>query len=667
MAETFAVLVSVIGLLDVAGRTSAGLIDAIHAWRKCPSLLLALSNEVTDLKVILNHLAKIYQDPSVRPKVSNEELSTAIQGHVETIARHLRKLDGLIENLKRLKGSKQKLMLVYKKREVDVLERNLRDGRLKINNLLLIHNVVDVELVSVKTDLVQLRTQHQSDSCRFEAQLDEIQEQVILTTELVQSSQADTIGPASEKDCTPPLEDIPELTNHHDEYGGQLASDLTTRRGQIKSNEEAKACIHGSPEADSKHTHGLEEIEATQSMIPEVKLSSFPLQSILHEQSSVETLPDRGTTPLQYAIRHALSDSQMDLVEVLLRNGADPYMAGRSNFPVIAWVTELVLSNRIPQHISRRITELLPISAYIDDLGLCFLTKVILQLCPIDLKSVLESADDTILQQLESIDEIGRTPLHWAATLNDSQSARELLKAGAPVDALSAPEQFSALDLAIVPEQLSKDTSLIDALLEAGADVNLMDTDWSSPFSKACYLANVPTVRKLRQAGGDVNGFSSPLLHAADANRFDVMEYLLEEGANIEQVRAEEGSTALLAAVEENAHECIELLFRYKANYTHVNCRQETILHFAARGADLETIDILTKQYLRDLDLTARNSSGKTALEIHQLYGLQDPVITEAFKNLLHIIENKSYTNQCLFDEDIFYDAGEEWSASSFW
>lgn len=141
MAETFAVLASVVGLLDVAGRTSAGLIDAIHTWRKCPSLLLALSNEVTDLKVILNHLAKVYQDPSARLQVSNEELSTAIQGHIKTIKHHLRNLDGLIEKLKRLKGPRQKLRLVFKKKEVDELERNLRDGRLKINNLLLVHNV----------------------------------------------------------------------------------------------------------------------------------------------------------------------------------------------------------------------------------------------------------------------------------------------------------------------------------------------------------------------------------------------------------------------------------------------------------------------------------------------------------------------------------------------
>jgi hypothetical protein len=141
MAETFAVLVSVIGLLDVAGKTSAGLIDAIHAWRKCPSLLLALNNEVTDLKVVLNHLAKVYQDPSTRQKVSDEELSTAIKGHMETIECHLRKLDALVKDLKRLKGPKQKLMLVYKKREVDDLERNLRDSRLKINSILLIRNV----------------------------------------------------------------------------------------------------------------------------------------------------------------------------------------------------------------------------------------------------------------------------------------------------------------------------------------------------------------------------------------------------------------------------------------------------------------------------------------------------------------------------------------------
>lgn len=659
--------------------------------------------------------------------------------------------------------------------------------------------------MSVKADIIQLHTKHNNDSRRFEDKLNGIHEQVILTTNLVQSSQTGVAGLTPELDSTLPSEDIPEIAHHHDEDDGQIALGLMTRQDQVKINEETEAGNSDSPGVKPNHTHDLEEIKSTQSSVPEVRFSGFPLESILNEQSSARTyafsvssqssscsrvcpcschrqkpaafrfsippllgkicgdlfggytgypvasprcshqsclrltqmrlhliylfpswfvrksleiliqrsfggitvnlkiyremewrtgsifqcaangnlplleqrlredptcvnarMPGPGTTPLQIALISGYSESHMDLVEALLQNGADPYMVGGYNLPTMARATELVLSNQRPQYISRRITELLPITAYIEELGLCFLTKVVLRLCPVDLKSVLQSADDTILQQLESRDEIGRTPLHWAAASNDSCSARELLKAGAAVDVLSASDHLSALFLAIVPSQLNKDTSLIDALLEAGADVNLVCHKSGSPFSQACYFADVPTVRKLRQAGGDIDANCSPLAAAADANRFDVMEYLLEEGADIEQVNMinDISSTPLLCAVEENAHECIELLFRYKADYTRVNRRQETILHLAAEGANLETINVLRKQDLRDLDLAARNASGKTALEIHETYS-QDPVISRAFKNLLHTIENQKCTNQELCNEDIFYDAVEEWSASS--
>ncbi|ETS76342.1 hypothetical protein PFICI_11729 [Pestalotiopsis fici W106-1] len=803
MAEAFAVLASVIGVLDVACRTSAGLIDAVRTWRKCPSLLLALSNEVTDLKVILDHLAKVYQDPDARLKLSNDELSTAIQGHIEIIARHLRKLDVLIRDLKLLTCQRQKLRLLYKTRQVGELEGHLRDGRLKINHLLLIHNVimtgrVDVELNSVKTDLTQLHAQHRSASTHFEDRLNMIHEQVMLTTELVQSSQTGATGLMPEMDSTLPSQHFPEAANHRGEDTPQLLLG-STRQGHVKCNEEDKAnCSDSTRITLQRTTTADQDTEAAQSVVLEAESSGFPLKSMLDEQSSARTyafsvysqspgcqrgcpcschsqkpadikfsmppllgkicgdlfcryigypttspkcshrsclrqgqmhlrmiylfpgwfirrslellikrsfggitfslktyrelqwesgsiyqcardgnvplleqrlredptcvnarIVGRGGTPLQIALAHAVSDRHVNLVEVLLRNGADPYMAGTGNIPVIAKATEFILSNRIPRHISRRITELMPISAYIDDIGLSFLTKVVLGLCPIDLKLVLEGADRSVLQQLESRDEYSRTPLHWAAALQDGLSVRELLKAGAAVNSPADFIQTSVLHLA-VRKRLSEDTHLIDCLLEAGADVKMKNDNGQSAFGYACYHTDVATARKLWKAGGDLNGIDSPLTTAADNNRFDIMKFLLEEGADIEQVHLASNQTALLCAVEENAHECIELLFKYKANYTHMNFQQETILHLAAQGADLETINILAKQDLRGLDPAVRNASGKTALEIQELYGPRDPTIAQAFQNLVHSIERKRSTNQGLLDEDLFYDALEE-------
>lgn len=175
-------------------------------------------------------------------------------------------------------------------------------------------------------------------------------------------------------------------------------------------------------------------------------------------------------------------------------------------------------------------------------------------------------------------------------------------------------------------------------------------------------MGNLSVVRKLREAGagvdGSCQGISIPLTAAADRNRFDILEYLLEQGADIEGVNGYH-QTALQNAVEENSHECISLLIRLKANYRRINDRVQTILHIAALGADLETLDILEKNGLRGLDPTLRDSSGKTALQVHELYGLKDPVIRQAFANLIRAVEHSNRLASEPDEEAVFYDAHE--------
>lgn len=141
MAEAFAILSSDIGVLDIAGRTSARLIKTVQTWKNCPSVILALSNEVSDVRVILDHLAKVCQDPDASSTLHTRDLPSAIQTHVQKTACYLRELDVIVKELEILPGTKQKLKLVFKKMQVGKLETSLRDVRMKLNHLLLIHNV----------------------------------------------------------------------------------------------------------------------------------------------------------------------------------------------------------------------------------------------------------------------------------------------------------------------------------------------------------------------------------------------------------------------------------------------------------------------------------------------------------------------------------------------
>ncbi|KAI0127813.1 hypothetical protein BJ170DRAFT_388609 [Xylariales sp. AK1849] len=119
MAEAFAIFSSIASVADVAGRTSLGLVDIIRAWQNAPAVLLALNNEVADLKVILGHLTTVYQVTGGNTTVHNHELMIAIGDHAKKAAEHLVSLDTLVTKLKAVPGSKQRLKFLSKKKQAE--------------------------------------------------------------------------------------------------------------------------------------------------------------------------------------------------------------------------------------------------------------------------------------------------------------------------------------------------------------------------------------------------------------------------------------------------------------------------------------------------------------------------------------------------------------------
>ena len=77
---------------------------------------------------------------------------------------------------------------------------------------------------------------------------------------------------------------------------------------------------------------------------------------------------------------------------------------------------------------------------------------------------------------------------------------------------------------------------LVKILLEAGADVDAVDSDQSSPLHFASKSSSVPVVKVLLEAGADVNALncsqSSPLHYASKRNPA-VVPVLLEAGAKV--------------------------------------------------------------------------------------------------------------------------------------
>src|SRR5215469_4185627 len=117
----------------------------------------------------------------------------------------------------------------------------------------------------------------------------------------------------------------------------------------------------------------------------------------------------------------------------------------------------------------------------------------------------------------------GATALHWAAYWDDSGMVDLLVGAGANVNA--------ANDLGVTPLALASSSAVANRLLVAGANPNLVTT------------AGV-----------------SPLMNAALAGRTDIVQALLEHGADVNAQEKTRGQTALMWAVSERHPDTVRVL-----------------------------------------------------------------------------------------------------------
>ena len=143
----------------------------------------------------------------------------------------------------------------------------------------------------------------------------------------------------------------------------------------------------------------------------------------------------------------------------------------------------------------------------------------------------------------------GATALHWAAYTGDASLATFLLDAGADV---AAANRNGSTPLWLAASQ--GDVAVIKALLEHAADANEALPLGRRPLMLAARSGSVDAVRELLSAGADANAKedargTTALMQAADQAHADVLEVLIEHGADVAATSAavmRDGRTAAL-------------------------------------------------------------------------------------------------------------------------
>ena len=248
-------------------------------------------------------------------------------------------------------------------------------------------------------------------------------------------------------------------------------------------------------------------------------------------------------------------------------------------------------------------------SEYIESRQFTILHKIVLGLIPKSLQDELEFSTKGI----DAVDSSGRTCVSWAAGRGDAEKLKFLLDYGANPN---IPDIRGSTALHHVAN-----LACCELLIDHGADVFACNefghtTLISLTRSRDC----VPVLKRLVEAKVDVNARDkadeTALCHEfiAIARLTETARFLLDNNADINAAR-DQKDTIIYFAIKHNAHDILRLLFEREVEYALVTVYGETILHTAARMADVLTISILQQQNLSKLDVAALDHDGKSAMD----------------------------------------------------
>ena len=156
------------------------------------------------------------------------------------------------------------------------------------------------------------------------------------------------------------------------------------------------------------------------------------------------------------------------------------------------------------------------------------------------------------------------TRLAEAAMKRDAAAVRTLVQQKVDVNALGK-DGTPALHWIVRVDDL--DTAKL--LIAAGADVKLADRYGVTPLQLACANGNAAMIKLLLDAGADANSVDptaiTALMTAAEVGNLESVRALLERGAKVDAREPGYQQTALMFAVRENHPDVVKLLVDHGA------------------------------------------------------------------------------------------------------
>ena len=184
----------------------------------------------------------------------------------------------------------------------------------------------------------------------------------------------------------------------------------------------------------------------------------------------------------------------------------------------------------------------------------CLATSAFAEVRLVDaVKKADKTAVRALLQQrvdVNAAEPDGTTALHWAARVDDLETADLLIRGGANV---KAANRYGVTPLSLAC--INGNAALVEMLLKAGADPNTASPEGETALMTAARTGKVEAVKVLLAHGADVNAKESwrgqtALMWAAAEGHRDVTRLLIERGADVHAI-SKGGFTPFLFAARE--------------------------------------------------------------------------------------------------------------------
>lgn len=183
-------------------------------------------------------------------------------------------------------------------------------------------------------------------------------------------------------------------------------------------------------------------------------------------------------------------------------------------------------------------------------------------------------------------DSEGNTALIYSCLSGYYETAELLISAGADINILNSNNQ-SAYEFA----ERNGNEDIIRLLLMSGA-FNL-----NEKLLKACFLGNYEEAARFIDGGADVNASDqydeSALMRAVNYGYFDIVNLLVQAGADVNAIYPELGDTVIMNAVHNEYFDITELLLKWGADPNKKNFNGDNALIWADRTDNDDIINLL--------------------------------------------------------------------------